>query len=352
MREQINSSRRSFLGAGALAFAAMQFGASAWASARSGLSSVVHATSWLNSRPITSSQLEGKVVLVNFWTYSCINWRRQLPYIRAWAEKYRNLGLLVVGVHSPEFSFEKNPENVRWATKDMDVTYPVVIDNDLSIWRAFDNNYWPALYLIDAKGRDRHHVFGEGQYDETEVLIQKLLSEAGASGIGRELVSPASKGAEAQADWRELKSGENYVGSARTQNFASPGGIKTGKAHTYSAAKWLAVNEWALTGNWTVGSEAIILNQPGGNILYRFHARDLHAVLGPAAPGKSIQFRLLIDGKPPGADHGVDVDEQGHGVVVQPRMYQLIRQQSHIADRQVTIEFLDSGVEAYSFTFG
>jgi thiol-disulfide isomerase/thioredoxin len=352
LQKAINPSRRRFLGAAAMAVAAARFGAIASAKARSIVSSLDRATAWLNSSPLTDRELQGKAVLIEFWTYSCINWRRQLPYVRAWAERYRDQGLVVVGVHSPEFSFEKNPDNVRWAANDMRITYPIAIDNDYSIWRAFNNEYWPALYFVDAKGHIRHHVFGEGQYGQSEVLIQGLLTEAGANGTGNELVSVDAHGAEVAADWRELRSGENYVGYERTENFAPPGGIKADKAHVYTVAEPLSLNQWALSGDWTVGREAIVLNRPDGSVSYRFHARDLQFVIGPVVPGKSVRFRVLVDGKSPGADHGVDVDDQGNGIVIEPRMYQLIRQQQPVIDRQITIQFLDSGVEAFSFTFG
>jgi thiol-disulfide isomerase/thioredoxin len=356
MFEQINLSRRRFLGTAALTVGAAQFGGLASGKARSGdrgeLSALASATTWLNSPPLTASQLHGKVVLVDFWTYTCINWRRQLPYLRAWAEKYEDHGLVVIGVHAPEFSFEKNIDTVRWAAKDMRLDYPIVIDNDHSIWRAFNNEYWPALYFADAQGRIRHHVFGEGQYEQSEVAIQRLLAEAANSGIPTELVSVDARGAEAAADWGELGSGENYVGYERTENFASPAGIKADKAHVYALGDQLRLNHWALAGNWTMGREAVLLYAPNGRIAYRFHARDLHLVMGPAAPGTPVRFRVLIDGRPPGAAHGVDVDSQGTGTVHESRMYQLVRQPKPIVDRQFDIEFLDSGVEAFSFTFG
>jgi thiol-disulfide isomerase/thioredoxin len=307
---------------------------------------------WLNSQPLTAAALYGKVVLVDFWTYSCINWRRQLPYVRAWAEKYKDEGLVVIGVHAPEFSFEKNIDNVRWAAKDMRIDYPIAIDNDHAVWRGFNNEYWPALYFADAKGKVRHRQFGEGEYEPSEKVIQQLLRETGSSGIRNEMVSIDASGAEAGADWSELKSAENYVGYERTENFASPGGIKADKAHVYAVAGQLRLNHWALSGDWTVGREAIASNHPNGRIAYRFHARDLHLVMGPAAPKTPLRFRVLIDGQAPHAAHGADVDEQGNGTVTEPRMYQLIRQPSPIVDRQFEIQFLDSGVEAFSFTFG
>jgi thiol-disulfide isomerase/thioredoxin len=352
MSEEVDLSRRHFLGAAAMTIAAAQFNGVAPAKARSELSAFDGATAWLNSAALTSTGLHGKVVLVDFWTYSCINWRRQLPYVRAWAEKYEKYGLVVIGVHSPEFSFEKNVDNVRWAAKDMRIDYPIVIDNDHAIWRGFNNEYWPALYFVDAKGRVRHSVFGEGQYQRSEVVIQRLLSEAGITGIRNELISVEPRGAEAAADWNSLKSAENYLGYGRTENFSSPDGAKPDKRHEYSASKKLGLNDWALSGVWTMDTEAIALNQANGRILYRFHARDLHLVMGPAGPNNPIAFRVLIDGQAPQNAHGVDVDEQGSGTVTESRMYQLIRQPSPVIDRLFDIQFLDSGVDAFSFTFG
>jgi thiol-disulfide isomerase/thioredoxin len=319
---------------------------------QTGLASLERANDWLNSPPLTTSALRGKVVLVDFWTYSCINWRRTLPYVRAWAEKYKDQGLVVIGVHSPEFSFEKHLNNVRWAVKDMRVDYPVAVDSELVIWRAFENQYWPALYFIDARGRARHHQFGEGSYEQSEMIIQRLLAEAGASGLGDDLVSVDARGLEVAADWGDLKSPENYVGYGRTENFTSPGGAVRNEPRAYTLPARLRLNDWALSGDWTMKSEATVLNKASGRIAYRFHARDLHLVMGPAAPGTSARFRVLIDGQPPGAAHGTDIDDQGNGTVTEQRLYQLIRQPKPIADRQFEIEFFDSGVEAFSFTFG
>jgi thiol-disulfide isomerase/thioredoxin len=316
------------------------------------LASLERANEWLNSPPLTPSALRGKVVLVDFWTYTCINWRRTLPYVRAWAEKYKDQGLVVIGVHTPEFAFEKNLNNVRWAVKDMRVDYPVAVDNDHTIWRAFRNQAWPALYFIDAQGRVRHHYSGEGAYEQSEMILQELLREAGAAGVSREPVKVDARGLDAAADWGSLKSPENYVGYERTENFASPGGAVLDKPRMYEAPARLRLNEWALSGDWTVKKDASALNKPNGSITYRFHARDLHLVMGPAAPGTSVKFRVRIDGQPPGAAQGVDVDEQGAGTVTEQRMYQLIRQPQPIADRQFEIEFFGSGVEAFSFTFG
>jgi thiol-disulfide isomerase/thioredoxin len=316
------------------------------------LPSLGGATLWLNSEPLTAAGLRGKVVLVEFWTYTCINWLRQLPYVRAWAEKYKDAGLVVIGVHTPEFAFEKDLDNVRRASMDMRVTYPVAVDSDGVIWRAFRNEYWPALYFIDARGRIRHRQFGEGEYERSETIIQQLLAEAGKAGVSRELVSVDARGAEAAADWASLSSPETYVRRRNIERFASPGGAVSGKRHAYAAPARLALNEWALAGAWTLGSDAAVLDEAGGRIVYRFHARDLHLVMGPAARGTSVRFRVLIDGRPPGASHGTDVDEQGLGTVTEQRLYQLIRQPSPIADRQFEIEFLDPGAEAFSFTFG
>jgi thiol-disulfide isomerase/thioredoxin len=319
---------------------------------QSGLASVERADEWLNSPPLTAQALRGKVVLVHFWTYTCINWLRTQPYLRAWAEKYKDKGLVVIGVHTPEFRFEKNIDNVRLEVKALRVDYPVAVDSEYVIWRAFNNNYWPALYFIDAQGRVRHSHFGEGSYEQSEMIIQRLLAEAGASGIGDDLVSVDARGFELAADWASLKSPENYVGYERTEGFASPGRAVRDQPRVYELPARLRLNEWALSGDWTVKRDAAGLNKPNGRVTYRFHARDLHLVMGPAAPGTSVKFRVLIDGQPPGAAHGIDVDEQGNGTVTEQRLYQLIRQPKPIADRQFEIEFLDSGVEAFTFTFG
>jgi thiol-disulfide isomerase/thioredoxin len=316
------------------------------------LASLERADQWLNAEPLTPEALRGKVVLVNFWTYTCINWRRQLPYVRSWAEKYKDQGLVVIGVHAPEFEFEKDPANVRWAVNDMEIGYPVAVDNSHAIWRAFDNQAWPALYFIDAQGRVRHHHFGEGSYEQSEKFIQSLLREAGATGVGHETVAVNARGHDAAPDWGNLKSPENYLGFGRTERFASPGGLVAGKPHTYAPpARW-KLNQWALSGDWTVRGNAAELNNAGGRIATRFHARDLHLVMGPAAPGRTVKFRVLIDGQPPGAARGVDVDEQGYGMLDGQRMYQLIRQPGPIADRQFEIEFFGPGAEAFAFSFG
>jgi thiol-disulfide isomerase/thioredoxin len=309
------------------------------------------ATGWLNSPPLTPAGLRGKVVLADFWTYTCINWLRQLPYVRAWAGKYSGQGLVVIGVHTPEFPFEHNPDNVRRAVADMRVGYPVAIDNDYAVWRAFGNYYWPALYFADVQGRIRHHHFGEGGYQQSEMVIQQLLAEAGA-GSGHDLVSPDARGVEAPADWATLRSPENYTGYERTENFASPGGALPGEPQLYTAPAELRLNHWALSGDWTMGEQATTANTAGGQIAYRFHARDLHLVMGPAAAGTSVRFRVLLDGQPPGAAHGADADSEGHGTVAEQRLYQLIRQPGPITERTFEITFLDPGVEACAFTFG
>jgi cytochrome c biogenesis protein CcdA/thiol-disulfide isomerase/thioredoxin len=314
--------------------------------------SLAGAVEWLNSPPLTAQGLRGKVVLVDFWTYSCINCLRAIPYVRAWADKYKDQGLVVIGVHAPEFAFEKNIDNVRKAVKDLQVDYPVATDNDYAIWRGFDNQYWPAHYFIDAQGRIRHHHFGEGEYDQSEKVIQQLLAEAGKTDVAHDVVSVNATGAEAAADMAEVKSPETYLGYLRAENFASPGGEVADKRQTYAAASQLQLNQWDLAGDWTVEGERAVLNAPGGRIAYRFHARDLHLVLGPGADGKPVRFRILIDGKPPVADHGADVDAEGNGVVAQQRLYQLVRQANPSSDRAFEIEFLDPGAQAFAFTFG
>jgi thiol-disulfide isomerase/thioredoxin len=310
------------------------------------------ANEWLNSPPLTPAGLGGKVVLVNFWTYTCINWLRQLPYVRAWARKYSGHGLAVIGVHTPEFGFEHDLDNVRRAVQDMRVDYPVAIDNDYAVWSAFANHYWPALYVADAQGQIRHHHFGEGEYQQSEMVIQYLLAEAGSAGAGHELVSPEARGAEAPADWDTLRSPENYTGYERTENFASPGGAVPDKRHRYQAPARLGLNHWALAGDWTMEDQAATLNEAGGQITYRFHARDLNLVMGPAIRVASVRVRVLIDGQPPGAAHGADVDEHGSGTVTEQRLYQLIRQPGPITDCAIEITFLDPGVQAFAFTFG
>ncbi|HEX3270731.1 MAG TPA: thioredoxin family protein [Ktedonobacterales bacterium] len=310
------------------------------------------ATTWLNSAPLTPDGLRGKVVAVDFWTYTCINWLRTLPYLRAWAQKYQDHGLVVIGAHTPEFPFEHDLENVRRAVNEMRVDYPVAVDNDYAIWDAFNNHYWPALYLVDAQGRIRHHQFGEGDYEEAERFIQRLLAEAGDESAGHDLVTLDAHGPEVAADWDDLRSGENYLGYARTDGFASPDGPVVDERHVYTIPARLGRNAWALAGEWTMKRGFAALTAANGRIAYRFHARDLHLVMGPATPGSSVRFRVFLDGQAPGDTHGSDVDAQGEGVVSDQRLHQLTRQPGSIADRTFEIEFLDPGVEAYAFTFG
>jgi thiol-disulfide isomerase/thioredoxin len=308
------------------------------------------ATGWLNSPRLKADDLVRKVVLVDFWTYTCINWLRTLGYVRAWHEKYRDQGLVVVGVHTPEFPFERDVDNVRWAAEDMRVEYPIALDSDYRVWRAFDNHYWPAVYITDAEGRIRHHHFGEGGYEECERVIQLLLREAGDDGIADDLVSVADEGVEAQADWATLQSPETYLGYQQTQNFAGESGV--GEARAYVAPDRLPLNQWALSGDWTIEGGASVLNEAGGRIAFRFHARDVNLVMGPPSRGIAVPFRVLVDGEPPGDAHGLDVDEDGRGTVAQQRLYQLIREPRSITDRTFEITFLEPGAEAYVFTFG
>jgi thiol-disulfide isomerase/thioredoxin len=362
MSQELDSDRRHFLGTTARVLAAAPFGLAASAGIgmyapaqlpfQMVLSSLDRTTEWLNSPPLTAAGLQGKVVLIDFWTYTCINWIRTAPYVRAWAEKYKDQGLVVVGVHAPEFPFEHNLDNVRQAVKDFRVDYPVAIDNDFAVWRAFENQYWPALYFVDAKGRVRHQQFGEGEYKRVERVIGQLLKEAGRSGAGPEQTPVQAEGVEVAADWETLRSPENYLGFARTEGFASPGGVRSGMRYAYKAPKRLALNQWALLGDWTMKAGAVALNGANGSITYHFHARDLHLVMGPATPGMPVRFRVRLDGVPPGVAHGLDVDGQGNGTVTGPRLYQLIRQRDAIADRHFEIEFPDAGVEAFAFTFG
>ena len=294
----------------------------------------------------------GKVVLVDFWTYTCINWLRSLAYVRAWAEKYEDHGLVVVGVHTPEFPFEQNVDNVRAAAEEMNVRYPIALDSDYEVWRAFSNRYWPAIYIADAEGRIRHHQFGEGGYDDCERGIQQLLRETGAEGLADDLVSPAPAGFEVQADWTNLRSPETYLGYAQAQNFAPGSGTGIGSPETYVVPEMLMLNQWALAGEWTVESRASVLNGTEGRVAFRFHARDVHLVMGPPAPGTSVPFRVRLDGQTPGDAHGIDVDAEGNGTLAQQRLYQLIRQPGAIADRTFEIELFGVGAEAYVFTFG
>ena len=308
------------------------------------------ATAWINSPPLTPQVLRGKVVLVDFWTYSCINCLRSLPYVRAWAAKYKDHGLVVIGVHAPEFAFEKDLGNVRRAVHDLKVDYPVALDGNLAIWQAFHNEYWPAHYFIDAQGRIRAHHFGEGEYDTSEHIIQKLLREAGYKDVPGGIVDPDAEGAE-RAPAGDVQSPETYVGYGRGANLASDH-VAEDKASDYTVPATLNLNQWGLTGSWTIGPQMTVLNKAPGRITFRFHARDLHLVLGPAGGATPVRFRVTIDGKPPGDAHGVDTNAAGEGQVTAQRLYQLIRQNGAIADRTFAIEFLDPGVQAYSFTFG
>jgi len=309
------------------------------------------AQEWLNSKPLTMEGLKGKVVLVDFWTYSCINCLRSIPYVRAWAEKYHDHGLVVIGVHAPEFAFERNVDNVKNAIAMLKIGYPVAIDNDYKIWRSFENEYWPAHYFIDANGKVRHHHFGEGEYAESERVIQKLLVDAGNKNVPTDIVAVNASGAEAASAKADVKSPETYIGYDRGEHFVSPGGVAQDESHTYAAGE-PQLNEWSLTGKWTIGEERAQLDEADGSIVYRFHARDLHLVLGPSTSGSNIRFRITIDGKAPGDAHGMDTDAEGNGVVTTQRLYQLVRAPGEIADHTFEIRFLDPGVQAYAFTFG
>jgi thiol-disulfide isomerase/thioredoxin len=300
----------------------------------SALAALDRAPVWLNSEPLTADGLRGRVVLVDIWTYSCVNWLRTLPYLRAWDERYRDRGLVIVGVHAPEFGFERDLDNVRRAAGELGVGYPVVIDNDFAIWRSFDNHYWPALYLVDGDGRVRFHHFGEGAYEEIERAIQQLV------GVDEETVRVDAGGVAEAADWDRLGSPETYLGDAR------------GERRSDGSADGLALNQWALAGEWSVGDEAAVLEAAGGSIAYRFQARDLNLVLAPPASGAPVRFAVKLDGQPPGDAHGVDVDDSGEGAVAEPRMYQLVRHRGAVAQRDFEITFLDPGVRAYVFTFG
>jgi thiol-disulfide isomerase/thioredoxin len=309
------------------------------------------ATGWLNSPALTTDELRGKVVLVDFWTYTCINWLRTLGHVRAWSEKYADHGLVVVGVHTPEFPFERDVDNVRLAVKEMRVEYPVALDSDYAIWEAFSNRYWPAVYIADADGQIRHHHFGEGGYEECERVIQRLLRDAGGDEID-DLVTVSPVGFEVQADLANLGTPETYVGYDQAQNFASPGGAKLEQTRTYEAPESLRLNQWALGGDWTVGRRAAVCDAADGKIVFRFHARDVHLVMGPRTRGSSVTFEVLVDGQPPGNAHGLDVDQDGRGTVVRQRLYQLVRKSGSVADSTIEISFPAGGVEAYSFTFG
>jgi thiol-disulfide isomerase/thioredoxin len=314
------------------------------------------ATGWLGSEPLTPDGLRGRVVAVQFWTYTCVNWLRTLPYVRAWAAKYRDHGLTVIGVHTPEFGFERDVENVRAAAGEMRVDYPIALDSDYAVWGAFANHFWPALYIADGRGRIRYHHYGEGEYAMSEMAIQQLLREAGKEGFDPQLVSVEPEGTEVAADWANVRTPETYLSYGRSSGFASADaerfGGRFGEPHDYREPSGLGLNEWAPSGLWTLAEHASVLGEAPGRIAMRFHARDVNLVMGPAERGASVPFRALIDGEPPGVAHGTEVDEQGNGTVVEQRLYQLIRQPGPIADRLFEIEYLGPGVEAYCFTFG
>jgi hypothetical protein len=355
MQKHVDHGRRRFLGEAILTMAGAQLGILGTAKVSEGepreLAALGRATAWLNSPPVTASNLLGKVVLVQFGTYTCINWLRTLPYVRAWAQNYRQ-GFAVIGVHTPEFAFEKGLENVRRAVQQIKIGFPIAVDNDYAIWRAFNNQYWPAFYVIDARGRLRHHHFGEGEYDRSEKVIQRLLTDAGVGGARNGVVSVEARGVEAAADWHTLKSPETDLGYKRAERFVSSGGARRDRRRAYAAPARLALNQWALAGEWTIGSEAAVLDNPNGRLVYRFHARDVHLVVGPSQRERPIRFRVSMDGQPPGLAHGLDVDDDGNGTVVEPRLYQLIRQSASDVDRTFEIEFFDPGVETFAFTFG
>jgi thiol-disulfide isomerase/thioredoxin len=316
------------------------------------LASFDGATGWLNTEPLAPEGLGGRVVLVDFWTYTCVNWLRTLPYIRAWADKYEDAGLTIIGVHTPEFGFERDLDNVVAQSRQLGVEYPIAVDSDYGVWRAFANHYWPAVYIADGQGRIRYHHFGEGEYAMTEMVIQQLLLDAGADGIDQDLVVVEPRGLEVAADWRTLQSPETYLGHRQSIGFASQDVARLDAPHVYAAATQLPLNSWDLSGNWIVAGHAAVLNEPGGRLAFQFHARDLNLVMGPASKGASIPFRIFLDGEVVDAAHGSDVESDGRGFVTDQRTYQLIRQPDGIADRRFEIEFLEPGVEAYCFTFG
>jgi thiol-disulfide isomerase/thioredoxin len=316
-----------------------------------GLPSFDGAIRWLNSEPLTPQGLRGRLVLVDFWTYTCVNWLRTLPYLQAWTDKYGDKGLTLIGVHTPEFGFEHNIDNVVAQSRNLGVEYPIAVDNDYAVWGAFANHYWPAVYLADTEGRIRYHHFGEGEYAATEMAIQQLLMDAGVEGVDQDLVSVDPRGLEVAADWQTLRSPETYVGYGQSTGFASEEEAAFDEPHVY-ALEPLRLNQWALAGKWTVARHAGVLNEPGGRIAYRFQARDLNLVMGPASPEASAPFRVFLDGRPPEGAQGVDVSTDGRGIVNDQRTYQLIRQTGSVRERLFEIEFLDAGVEAYCFTFG
>jgi cytochrome c biogenesis protein CcdA/thiol-disulfide isomerase/thioredoxin len=310
------------------------------------------AIAWLNSPPLTNKSLRGKVVLIDFWTYSCINCLRALPYIESWAAKYKDAGLVVIGVHTPEFAFEKERSNVEKAVRDLKIAYPVAIDSNYEIWRAFNNEYWPAHYFIDGKGRIRYHHFGEGEYGESERVIQQLLKENGAQALAEGVTNAPANGVEAAPDHANVRSPETYIGYNRAAHFASAEPVAQDSRKTYTLLPRLSLNQWGLAGTWKVGAENAVLQTVSGKIAFRFHARDLHLVLGPTKDGKPVRFIVRLDGTPPGEDHGSDADANGAGTVQEHRLYQLIRQKGPVEDRTFEIEFLDPGVQAFAFTFG
>jgi len=310
------------------------------------------AIGWLNSAPLNRKSLRGKVVLVNFWTYTCINSLRPLPYVRSWAAKYKDAGLVVIGAHTPEFSFEHEPMNVENAVRKLNVTFPVAIDSDYRIWRSFNNEAWPAQYLVDAKGRIRYHHFGEGDYGDIERVIQQLLKENGAAGLASDTTSVTGVGIEAAPDWTDERSPETYIGYRQAQNFASPEKLHKDSIQLFTAPANPSLNHWGLIGSWNVNAESAVLQAVHGRILFRFHSRDLHLVLAPAKDAKPVRFAIRLDGAAPGENCGVDTSADGSGEIREPRLYQLIRQKGPIVDRTFEIEFLDPGVQALDFTFG
>lgn len=310
------------------------------------------ATSWLNSPPLSPAELRGRVVLVDFWTFTCINWLRTAPYIRAWAQKYRADGLVVIGVHTPEFPFEQDVDSIRAVIERRGIDYPVAVDSDYGVWTAFSNHYWPALYVVDAGGAIRHHHFGEGEYERSERVIQDLLTEAGARNVDRDIVAVEGAGDEAEADWGALGSPETYLGYERTDNFGSPEGAALDEPRTYSVPSRLTLNHWALSGSWTLEPGGIALNTAGGSIAFRFRARDVHLVMGPTAAGRAVPYCVTIDGDPPGSAHGTDTGEDGRGVASERRLHQLVRQREGVGEHTFQVTFDEPGIGAYVFTFG
>ena len=357
MPEGIKLNRRRFLTDTAISFAAAELAMIGFAETRLSLADegplpdLASAIGWLNSTPLSSKSVRGKVVLVNFWTYSCINSLRELPYMKAWAAKYKDAGLVVIGVHTPEFGFEKRRGNVERAVRDYNVGYPVALDSNYAVWQAFHNEYWPADYIIDAKGRIRYHHFGEGEHDKSERVIQELLRENGASGWDESTVAASGAGVEA-APGSDEESPETYVGYGRAERFASSEHQSHDAKKTYSVPATLKLNRWGLSGSWTAGEESTVSQAAGAKIVFRFHSRDLHIVLGPTKDGNPVRFRVTLDGAAPGDCHGIDSAPDGAGEVREPRLYQLIRQKGPITDRTFEIELIDVGVQAFSFTFG